>query len=326
VADPQDTPNILNPEEPSMAEVGDKVVAGETPPETPPESPPAGETPPAEPKTYSEEEYGAVQSQVEGFSTMAQLLKDAGVTSVEALKSRLAAPTTDSLKELFQDALGQKPPAEPATTPPPAGTLTPESVAEMIGQAMAAQEQQRADRAFQDAMSAEAALKQRIFNDPRFAAVTQKGGYDQAWKGEKGRAAKTLAVLADHLLYERGLKSPDGTYHPVTDSAAVSEITEELAAFLNELKAVTLHEISRDATGIEPPDAPVSAEGAAPPGATPSPEDMLAALWDDDSLLEGDEEAAKRSKAAKAAIAKTFETSYRKAAAAGGQLPLSQME
>lgn len=314
-------PAIEKPDDPSMADIGGKIADAGVPDPEPTLDP----TPEPTPETYSKEQYDEVQAQVTAYNTMASLLKEAGVTSVDSLKQRLTAPTTESIKELFKGALGQKDPAEPVTPAAVPGTMTPEAVSAIVRQALAESEQARTDHAYQEAVVSEASLKAKIIGDPRFAAIVQKASFDQAWEGKKGGAAKTLAVLADHLLYERGLKSPDGTYRPVTDPAAVSEVTDTLAALFNELKAVTLHQISQDSPGIEAPD-PLSAEGVAPTGIDPTPDDMLSSLWDDDSLMEGDAEAAKRSEAAKRAIAATFEKSYRQAAAAGGQLPLSQLE
>lgn len=300
-----------NDPEPTIIEAG----AGEAPPtsETPESTIASVDTTPdpEKPAGPSQADFDTLTTQVAEYKQMAEALAAQNIRTHDDLTKRFQTPSTDDLKGIFQDVLGQKTqptPAPVAATEPPTMDAIKTMVADMFGQ----QAQQQATQQFTDAASVEASLKARVLSDPRFDPIMQKATFDQAWGGEKGGAAKALAILGDHLLYERGLKNaPDGVYRPVTDTAAVGEVADSLNEILSELKAATLHELSSEPGTIQDPDAPAADDLSG----------VLIDLKDTYGDLGGSDE---RSDKEDAAIRATFEKSYRAAMAAGGNLPASQ--
>jgi hypothetical protein len=303
---PSDTPT------PAPPPVDDRI--GADPPEPTPETLPV-EGPSLEDLTT---ERDALKGQLESMSGMAGILRDAGITKVDDLRTRLATPAggpgAPDLQKLLA-ALSPETPGKPAV-PAKAGefsiddikTLVTDAVKESMGTLEAA----RTEKEYTDASSVELSLKSRVFSDPRFKSLVGGNSFADAFGGTKGRAAKAFAVLADHMFYERGLKSSDGSYAPVTDVSAVADIAGELGEMFRELKAATIHELSTDPAAPETPDVP-----------SETPEEVIGANlgetdWD---IFDKDEEAAKRKR--DAAIQSTFEKLYRRADAASRGLPSS---
>ena len=214
-------------------------------------------TPSVPSPTFTQEQYDTLVKQNEDFGAMAKALQEQGIRTQSDLTQRFAAQTPDQLKALIQEALGtQTTPAAPKTPVTPAGPMDSDQIKDLIQKSFAERDTQQADHQYLMAASTEAELKARVLNDPRFKSITQGATFEESWKGEKGGAAQMLALAVDHFMYQRGLLGPDGAYRPVTDPAAVSEISSKLAGLVNNLRAATLHELSTEPTGIAPPDAP----------------------------------------------------------------------
>jgi len=272
-----------------------------------PESP----VPDPTPTGPSQDDFDAMKTDLANYQKMADALAAQDIKTHADLTRRLANPSSDDLRTIFQEALGKE--TQPTPVPVPANEpLNESTIAAMIAKALGEQQASQASERYNEAASAEASLRARIFNDPRFDAIMQKATYEQAFKGEKGGAAKALAILGDNLLYERGTKNPDGVYRPVTDPAAVSEVTNTLATLLSELKAVTLHELSAEPTAPSAPDAPAGGDV----------DTLLIDLVDSYGEIGGmgNEGSDKED----AAIRATYEGAYRAALAQGGNLPASQ--
>jgi hypothetical protein len=270
---------------------------------------PRGDSPQIDPAEF--QRLQAMEADYQSLSQFADVLKQKGINSPEALQENLTMidnlNSNEDMKAAIQAVLHPKP-ATSEETPrgtDPGSPLTAEDakalMQEQFRSMFAEQETRRAEKQYNEAVTAEAALRGKVLADPRFANIAQKLGFDDAWGGKGTGAQKALAVLVDHLFFERGAGS-GSEYTPVTSGEAVSQIADDAAKLLADLKAATLLDAATEPTGIEAPEEPL----ITPPGVNVEMEG--------EARVGPDPEAVQR----------TFKQAYDNAIARQTKLPLSQ--
>ena len=259
--------------------------------------------------TVSQAEYDKLQTQVDSYKAMETALSGAGIKTADELTARFKQPSPADFTKLIQDAL--KPSADPPATPQVPAAMTADQIDKLVNDKLAVLAQDQAQRAYETAATTEADLKSRVLSDPAFKAIMQGATFEQACKGEKGLAAKLLAMHADNLFYERGLTGQDGAYQPVTSAAIVDDVVQTLRKTVLEMRAATLLEGSTEPTSPEAPDAP-----------SQSPHEPIQVDLATEELLSQD--AVDSRKKQDAAVRQTFEQSYKQSMAGQLGVPLSQ--
>jgi hypothetical protein len=245
------------------------VVAGTTDPQ------PSDDKPSIDPTEF--ERLQGVEAEHKKVSGFMEALRGAGVQSADDLRESLTLIKNmkaggDDFTKVVQGLLeGDK---SKGTKPVEAKTeaLTAEDVKGLIKDALTQTEAARAEQTYNEQAGVEETLKARVFSDERFAHLFKdKEGkpisFNDAWLGKAGPVAQNLAVIADHMFYERGRANQTGEYRPVVDPSAVAEVADQLATMYKELKAATILEAS-----VEPNEASeVSGEGVKETMLTGSP-------------------------------------------------------
>jgi hypothetical protein len=234
------------------------------PPEETVAEPKAEETPAAiDPAEFTRLQ--GIEAEHKKMGGFVEALRGAGITTAEDLTTNLSL--IKSMKQGggdFQKVLegllkGEKPP-QPKKEAKDAATagLTAEDVTKLVTEALEKRDQAAKETVYNESLTSEEKLKEKVFEDSRFAKLFMKDGkrvtFADAWAGEAGPVARALAVFADHEFYERGTKNSSGAYQPVTDPSAVKEVADSVAAMYKNLRAATVLEAS-----AEPNDADTGA-------------------------------------------------------------------
>lgn len=213
---------------------------------------------------------GKIESNLSANTAVNEALTKHGIGDAAALDKQLELLSRINQNPAMKQVMDSLAVADPAVDPTggstdkPAPTdlskMTAADVTALVNQAvlqnLTQYQQTQNQQQFDNATVAESKLIGEMLKDPAYKSFVKEYDFDALIAGKGGAAGNALAILADQLMYQRGVKDPQtGQMRPVTDATVAAEVGKQLKGMMTELRTAAVLAASQDPNSIENPDA-----------------------------------------------------------------------